>query len=115
MVSTQPRRSTITDTSGAVSLLTWDDLRCRENPQTVPMHDRGPLYGEMQSKRSVSTSAHLRRNLFRPRAKITMEMAIEIRDRSQRGFSGRELAQEYGVAVSTISHVVTKRTWTRLD
>jgi transcriptional regulator with XRE-family HTH domain len=46
------------------------------------------------------------------RPKLSLQQAEQIRIRFKNGITGKQLAYEYGVARSTISMIVNKRTWT---
>lgn len=59
---------------------------------------RGP------TKRSVRGEAHAH-------ARLTTPMVVALRTRLAAGETGRSLATEYGIAVSTVSAVKTRRLW----
>lgn len=44
-------------------------------------------------------------------SRTTEEIVLEIRDKSVRGISYKDLAVEYNLSVSTIAQIVTRRTW----
>lgn len=61
------------------------------------------------------TTAHLRGEL-NGRAKLTDAAVVEIREKYKTGnYNQMDLAVEYGVARSLISHVVTGRMWSHVE
>lgn len=90
--------------NGVTVCHTCDNRRC-VRPDHLFL---GTILDNMADMRKKGRSSRGERN---SRAKMTEETVRQLRSRVQDGISQRQIAVEFGLTQSTVSHIATKRLW----